>query len=184
MLGVERYLGLHRFDKDYCPQVDRRKNRAFFRLVDRVYRRVFERCEVERAVAKIGSAGERESFRVATRGGLHYAPGQLTMEWEAYGRHDAKIWYEQFELKESIPYEDYLASELVLMYTTDHEGEDHVSVNVCQCQVRCMLVTCTRVRAVTVGRCRVNLHQCQGRCTVGYTCCTCRYSESHGFTIR
>jgi hypothetical protein len=133
--GAGRYVGRHRFEEGYNANVDPRRKRAFFRLADRLYRRALLRCEVERAAAGMGSAADSAAFKVAVRGGLCYAPGQLTLEWQDYAEpedveclSEFESCYQGFALKDSIPYEEFLASELVLMYTALHEGIEHVSI--------------------------------------------------------
>jgi hypothetical protein len=55
------------------------------------------------------------------------------MEWAALAEPDAdgvqsehEYCHAQCRLRTTIPYEDYLASELVLLLTACHEGYDHV----------------------------------------------------------
>jgi hypothetical protein len=147
--GLEVFIGRHRLEADYKPQVDQRHNRAFFRLVDKIFRRVLARCAAELAATGAASRQQLGWFNVASRGGLRYAPGRLTMEWAALAEpgadgsqsehehcHEAAMLvfaleHEQSEhaqcrLRPMIPYEDYLASELILLYMACHEGYDHV----------------------------------------------------------
>jgi hypothetical protein len=116
---------------------DPRRMRAFFRLVGRLYRRLLERCETERAAAGRNTAGERADFKAAISGGMCYSPIQLTLDWltlsepdDEYGLSWQEVRYGSSVLRGVIPYEDYLASDLLLLYTAHHEGTAHVSARV------------------------------------------------------
>jgi hypothetical protein len=120
--GVERFLGRH---NDFQTKL------RFFELVDRLYKRLLRRCEYELG----GQVRAGPSFRAAADGGMRYAPGRLTMEWEAYAYHAGEEDDSEYAcdyarhpaaLRRDVPYGHYVACQLLLLYTCGHEGEQHV----------------------------------------------------------
>jgi len=101
--GVEVFMGRHLTLDHLADHTDRRKNRSFFRLVDRLYRSALQSCltELERDSSPLclteveRDFGERDGlrdfgetakdFRRAMAGGMQYAPGRLTHHWTSMG---------------------------------------------------------------------------------------------------
>jgi hypothetical protein len=120
--GVERFVGRH---------PDSHMKLRFYELVDRLYKRLLLRCECELG----GQARAGPTFRAAADGGMQYAPGRLTAEWESYADHEGEEDDSEYAcgyarqpaaLRRAVPYEHYVASQLLLHYTCNHEGEKHV----------------------------------------------------------